>query len=102
MNESQLTTHIKKSLLRARPDMWMIKVHGGPMQQPGVPDLIGVWQGQFIALEVKHPNSAHPVTPRQQHAIDRITAAGGLAAVVSSVAEAARVVLGDQGQVTQG
>lgn len=102
MNESQLTTQIKKSLLQARPDMWLIKVHGGPMQQPGVPDLIGVWQGHFIALEVKHPNSRHPVTPRQQHAIDQITAAGGIAAVVSSVSEAARVVLGDQGQVTQG
>ena len=102
MNESQLTTHIKKSLLRARPDMWLFKTHGSPMQSPGVPDLVGVIEGQFVALEVKHPDSDHPVTLRQRHTIDQITAAGGLAAVVSSVAEAKAVVLGDQGQIPQG
>lgn len=34
---------------------WWFKVHGGPFQRAGVPDIVGCWKGRFIGIEAKMP-----------------------------------------------
>ena len=63
---------------------WVFKVHGGPMQQAGVPDLVGCLpNGQMFGLEVKCPG--RKLTPIQAHIIEQIKAAGGVAGRVECV-----------------
>jgi len=91
--ETRLVKRIKRAIEeRLGSGAFVFKVHGGPFQQAGLPDLIGCVNGLFIALEVKHPDQSHPVSKIQQHIIDRITAAGGTAAVVESVEDALYVL----------
>jgi hypothetical protein len=72
--------------LRAQPDVWVFKVHGGAMQTAGIPDLVGVKSGRFFALEVKRPGGK--ATPLQAAMMRKIAAAGGVVATVTSVEEA--------------
>ena len=64
---------------------WVFKVHGGPMQLRGVPDLVGCWNGVMFALEVKKPGER--LTAIQAHIIEQIKAAGGVAGRVECVAD---------------
>lgn len=52
----------------------------------GVADLLCCAAGRFLALEVKAPGAG--LRPAQVYEAGRVTAAGGVAAVVRSVAEA--------------
>jgi len=66
-------------------NVWWFKVHGGPFQRAGVPDIVACVSGRFVALEVKRPGNRS--TARQlscQRAIDK---AGGIVAEVTSVEE---------------
>lgn len=36
---------------------WWVKIHGGPFQQAGIPDIIGCWKGRFIGIEAKMPGN---------------------------------------------
>lgn len=92
MSERRLTTNILKALRQRWPEGWWVKVHGGPMQQAGIPDIIGCVGGRFVALEVKDPDGNHPVTELQEHTLKEITEAEGLAAVVRSVDQAKQIV----------
>ena len=49
------------------------------MSVKGLPDLIGCFQGKFLAIEVKRKNGK--VSPEQEATIARINRAGGLAFV---------------------
>jgi len=64
---------------------WVFKVHGGPLQLKGVPDLVGCWNGVMFALEVKKPGER--LTAIQAHIIEQIKAAGGVAGRVECVAD---------------
>lgn len=66
--------------------LWWLKVHGGPMQPAGVPDLLVCSAGRFVALEVKRPGES--ATPLQQETMRRIARAGGATVVVRSAEEA--------------
>lgn len=92
MLESRLVENIRKALKTKYPDSWWMKIHGGPYQTSGIPDLIGCAEGIFFALEVKLPEGKYGVTKRQQYHIDKIIQAGGTAAVVRSVTEALDVI----------
>lgn len=92
MSERRLTTNILKTLRQRWPEAWWIKVHGGPMQQGGIPDIIGCVNGQLVGLEVKLPGGGHGVTDLQAHTMKQIRLAGGIAVVVTSVAEAEDLV----------
>lgn len=76
-----------------------IKVHGGPYQQAGIPDLLVCLHGNFIGLEVKVPERRNTLTKLQQQTLDEIKRAGGISAVVTSVEEAESAIRGvlDQG-----
>lgn len=74
--------------LRAR-GAHVIKTYGGPYRR-GLPDLIGVYRGRALALEVKRPGGKP--TPLQEHELGRWAAAGALVAVVTSVEDVKRLI----------
>lgn len=57
------------------------KLHGGQFQRAGLPDIIICYGGRFIAVEVKRPG--RKATPLQQHVLDEIADAGGVAIVAT-------------------
>jgi predicted type IV restriction endonuclease len=80
----QIIDYLK--MLRAlRKDIWWIKLHGGPMQEAGVPDLLVILDGAHFFFEIKKPGAK--ATPLQQIQMDRINLAGGKALVVHSAGE---------------
>ena len=66
------------------------KLHGSPYTVAGAPDLIGAVNGIAFALEVKLPGEH--ATAKQQHELQGWEAQGWTAAVVTSVAEAKKVL----------
>lgn len=62
------------------------KVHGGPCQQAGIPDVCIVWHGLSLWVETKMPgNTASPI---QKHIHRKIRAADGSVLVAYSLEEA--------------
>lgn len=86
MNEADLTKKIMRKL-KGRGGFW-VKVHGGPFQVTGLPDIIGCYKGRFVGLEVKVPGRESTLTPRQSLILSQILAAGGIAQMITSVEEA--------------
>ena len=87
MNESRLQKKIRDKL-NDRPSTYCVKMHGGPHQARGLPDLVGVTEGLFFGLEVKMPGKEGNLTEIQQKKLNDIDAAGGITAVVTTVEEA--------------
>lgn len=86
--EGRLSRRILQAL-RAR-GAFAFKVHGGPTMMAGLPDIVGVYRGYSIWLEVKMPGEEP--TPIQRQRIQQIRKAGGDAFVVYSVEDAVRVL----------
>lgn len=85
MNERQLTHKIINKL-KQLGGYW-IKTHGNPFQKSGLSDIIGCFQGRFIALEVKLPKKRSNLTLRQKIFLQKIKEAGGISAVITSQEE---------------
>jgi hypothetical protein len=85
VSESRIVANIM-TRLKKQPGLYGFKVHGGPMQALGIPDIVLCYQGRFGGLEVKRPGQKP--TAIQQATLDRIRECGGIAAVVTSVDEA--------------
>lgn len=64
-----------KAHLKSLPRTWFFKVWGGGFQKAGIPDIIALINGHFVAIEVK-AEKGKP-SPLQLYNIDRINAAGG-------------------------
>lgn len=62
------------------------------MQTTGVPDIIGVYRGKFIAFEVKMPGKEKTTSRRQVVIMSRIRLAGGVPKIVSSAQDAMGVL----------
>lgn len=90
MRESSITRSILQALKR-RGGFWF-KVHGHPGQLRGLPDILGVYKGKFVALEVKTPERRKELTELQHHVLQKISEAGGVASVVTSAREALEVI----------
>lgn len=88
MKESAITKQIRAKLDKIYgPDrLWLRKIHGNPYQIRGLPDLIGTYQGYFVAMEVKKPGG--DATDLQAFTMEQIRQAGGYAAVIHSSEEA--------------
>lgn len=86
--EYRIVQKIKK-LIRSRGG-WVVKVHGGPYQDKGTPDLLACYKGFFIAIEVKTPRGAPG--PEQEQAQKEIITAGGRALITHQVREVADVL----------
>ena len=88
MSEGTLVRRILKALREKYPNNVWYKIHTGPYQERGVPDILGSHGGYFIALEVKLPGKENTVTKYQKYQIKRIRNSGGYACVVTTVKEA--------------
>jgi Holliday junction resolvase len=87
------TPIVKRTLakLRSRGGFW-IKVHGSPMQQAGIPDIVGCYKKRFTSFEVKK-NSTLKATPLQAFTMEEIrTKGGGISVLISTPEEALRVL----------
>jgi Holliday junction resolvase len=61
----------------------------GPMSQPkGVSDIIGIYRGKFLAIEVKTERGK--LTDAQRAFLDRVNREGGIAFVARSVEDVIR------------
>jgi Holliday junction resolvase len=83
---------VKKTIeqLRKRGGFWF-KIHGSPMQLAGIPDIIGVYHGRFVAFEVKRDATKKP-TALQAYTIHKIRDAGGIALVIYTAEQAMQVL----------
>jgi hypothetical protein len=49
---------------------WWQKIHGGPFQVRGIPDILGCYEGWFVSIEAKMDyNEASPLQVKQGKAI---------------------------------
>ena len=78
--EATVTKTIMRHLERLRPHGFFVKIHGGPMQRAGIPDIVGVYRGRFLSFEVKMPGGK--VRPLQSYMLKLVRHAGGIAEVV--------------------
>lgn len=90
MSETLLVRRILKAL--EKHGAWAFKVHGGPSQRAGLPDIIACYKGRFVGLEVKDPHTGYKATPLQLHTLDEIRKHDGTAAVIYSVEEALNIL----------
>lgn len=79
--EKEITKAIRSCLKSLGIFHW--KNFGGPMSQKGVSDILGIWQGKLLSIEVKVPY--RKPTPDQQLFIDRVNREGGLAFVAYGI-----------------
>lgn len=94
-NEAGVVKAIWNAIRVAYPAAWLFKVHGGPYQQAGVPDLLICVEGRLVGLEVKHQKPGESATaarerttPLQRNEIRKLNAAGATARTVLDPAEA--------------
>jgi Holliday junction resolvase len=89
VSEKDITNKILK-YLKTVPGCFAWKEHGGMYGTAGIPDIIACINGRFFAFEVK--TQTGKVTKLQDATINKILAAGGVAAVVRSVDEVRTVL----------
>lgn len=90
--ETILQQEIRAALESLVGGKWW-KVHGGPFQEAGVPDLCGCAFGFYFAIEVKTPEDRRGATELQLEHIQDIRDNGGCAFVTSSPPAAVRKVI---------
>ncbi len=78
--------HLRTLKQRGEP-VWWTKIHGGPMQPAGVPDLPIVYHGVPVWVELKREGGR--LTKLQARTLAAIRAAGGMAEVIQSAGELA-------------
>jgi hypothetical protein len=88
MTENQLQERVLKRL-RQGGGKW-INVHGGPYQTPGVSDILGCYEGLFVAIELKNPkhhDARKVLTLPQREFLQQIKDNGGMTFVASDEGE---------------
>ena len=89
--ESTITTSIKKAASAA--GWWVMKIHGGPQQLAGVPDLLCIREGVTVWLEVKRPGCKP--TPLQLVRMAEIERVGGVRCFVVTTRDEALCALAE-------
>lgn len=92
MDERQLTRKCIEKL--RQKGALAVKIHGGPHQPVGLPDIIGCYHGKFFGIEMKMPGKENTLTEKQAKKLRDIEEAGGVAAVCTSVKECLFVLSG--------
>jgi Holliday junction resolvase len=80
-SEAEITRGIREILKQMC--VWHFKVHQGLGSTPGIPDIIGIWNGRMLAIEVK--TAKGKLSDKQESKIREINRAGGLAFVARSI-----------------
>lgn len=91
--ETRLVTKIMRELKAyclVEKQGYFIKIHGSAYQVSGIPDIVGVYRGRFVAFEVKTDTGA--LSRRQVLIMLRIKKAGGIANVITNAPEAMIVI----------
>jgi len=83
MTEAKLTLKCVRRLRAA--GAFVSKIHGGPRQSSGLPDIVGCYRGLFFGIEMKMPGKENTLTEKQAEKLDKIREAGGIAVVATSV-----------------
>lgn len=86
--EARLSADIM-ALIRARGG-WCYKVHGGPQQMAGVPDVSAVYRGCSVWVETKMPGNKPSEVQELRH--EQIRAAGGYVVVAYSVEDVSHLL----------
>lgn len=93
--ETALTNRIRDAIIKHYPDAWVVKMHGGPYQTAGLPDLLALVHGVLFGIEVKHQRTGESrehalgrVTDRQAACLEQINASGGVGFVALDPDEA--------------
>ncbi len=87
--ESKLQAKIKKALKTEFGGKW-VKLHGGPFQESGWPDIIGCCRGMFFGIEVKVPGGA--LDELQIETLKDLASEGACAIVVESIEQTLELV----------
>lgn len=82
MTEAALTQRCLTWLRAQHPTIWWLKVHGGPYQRAGIPDLLLCKAGRAAAVEFKQPGAA--ATRLQAYELGKLGEAGAPSLVCSS------------------
>ena len=82
MTEAQLRSQILR-YLNSIPGAFFFPIPQGPFSRVGISDLIGLYHGQFFALEVKTGNNQ--LTKKQDIFLSKVRAAGGVGQVARSI-----------------
>ena len=80
-NETELTKSIRATLNVL--GVWHWKHFGGPLAKKGAADILGIWEGRFLAIEVKMPKGK--ISYHQQKFIDDVNRNGGIGFFARSV-----------------
>lgn len=88
--EATVKKRIVAFLKVVRPNGFFFKIPAGPLSLMGVSDIIGCYSGRFYAFEIK--SSTGRPTKRQKFFLKCIRRAGGVAAVVRSVADVKEIL----------
>jgi len=80
-SEAEITRAIR-FLLKSQ-GIWHYKVHQGLGSTPGIPDIVGIWQGKFLGIEVK--TAKGQLQEHQANKINEINKNGGLAFVARGI-----------------
>src|SRR5262245_24500684 len=81
-----------QKLLRAEfgKDIWLTKIHGGPFQDAGLPDLMGYYRGYGFAFEVKEPDGEP--SELQLETLADMKRAGAVTGIITTAREAIRAL----------
>ena len=85
--EAKLTRRIRQDL-KSNFGGWWVKLHGGPFQAAGLPDILGLCDSKFFGIEVKMPGKENTVSEIQAYTLKKIRENGGIGIVVTSVLQA--------------
>lgn len=80
------TTHTRKVLhWLSGIGAYAIKIHGHEMQESGIHDILGCFEGKFFSIEMKMPGNK--ASKLQEYHAERIELSGGLATVAHNLEE---------------
>ncbi len=83
VTEKQITASIRQLLKNL--GIFHYKQHQGLGSTPGVPDIVGIYKGRYLGIEVKTPNGK--LSPKQTLFLRTINEQGGIAFVARDVAD---------------
>lgn len=91
--EKQIVAEIRQAVQREYPGAYTVKIHGSSYQPAGLPDIhvvIPQLGGRAVWIEAKRPGLSP--TKLQAATIERLRAAGAIAFVAHSAAEAIKAL----------
>lgn len=89
---SQGEAKLSRKIIQAlrEHNVWCYKVWGNQMTPAGIPDIVGVFEGQFLGIETKMPGGK--LSDIQKYRINEMRKAGAVITVARSVEEALELV----------